>query len=63
MDPRYLPFQIAAGLLLACFIIMITRLGMNIYRNNAGIRSASGVVMFVFGLILGWMTILAGFGH
>lgn len=63
MDPRFLPFQIAAGMLLAGFIVLLLRLGMNIYRNNASIRGWFGGGMFVCGLILGWWTILAGFGH
>lgn len=63
MDPRFLPFQIAAGLLLAGFIVLLLRLGMNIYRNNAGIRGWLGAGMFISGLWLSMWTILAGFGH
>jgi hypothetical protein len=62
MDPRFLPFQIAAGLLLAGLIVLFVRLGMNIFRNNTGIRSAFGAAMFAGGLALGWMVFLAGFG-
>lgn len=62
MDPRFLPFQIAAGLLLAALVILMVRFGMNIFRNNQGLRSAFGAAMFASGLALGWLTILAGFG-
>lgn len=62
MDPRFLPFQIAAGLLITAQIVLFVRLGMNIYRNNTGIRCIFGAAMFVGGLALGWMVILAGFG-
>lgn len=62
MDPRFLPFQIAAGLLLAAFVILLIRMGMNIHRNNQGLRSAVGAAMFIGGAILGWAVILAGFG-
>lgn len=62
MDPRFLPFQIAAGLLLAAMIVLMVRMGMNIHRNNEGVRSAFGALMFVGGLALGWLVILAGFG-
>lgn len=62
MDPRFLPFQIAAGLLLAGFIVMVVRLGMNIFRNNTGPRGWFGAAMFAGGLALGWVVMLAGFG-
>lgn len=62
MDPRFLPFQIAAGLLLAALIVLFVRLGMNIFRNNGGIRSFFGAALFLMGLALGWLTMLAGFG-
>ena len=62
MDPRFLPFQIAAGLLLAGLIVLLIRYGMNIFRNNKGLRGAFGAAMFVAGLTLGWLTMLAGFG-
>lgn len=62
MDPRFLPFQIAAGLLLALLIILLLRVGMNIFRNNSGVRSAFGAGMFISGSLLGWAVILAGFG-
>lgn len=63
MDPRFLPFQIAAGILLAGLIILLLRLGMNIYRNNRSFLSAFGASMFIGGGILAWATMLAGFGH
>jgi formate/nitrite transporter FocA (FNT family) len=63
MDPRYLLFQVAAGILLAAFIIVTIRLGMNIYRNNEGIRSLFGAVMFFAGLYLGLQVMLVGAGH
>lgn len=62
MDPRFLPFQIAAGLLLAGLIVFFIRYGMNLFRNNAGIRSVVGAVIFISGLALGWAVMLAGFG-
>lgn len=62
MDPRFLPFQIAAGLLLAAFILLLMRLGMNIFRSNTSLRSAFGAAMFIGGMFLGWAVILAGFG-
>lgn len=62
MDPRFLPFQIAAGLLLAALVVLMVRWGMNVHRSNAGWRSAFGAVVFVSGLILGWAVTLAGFG-
>jgi hypothetical protein len=63
MDPRFLPFQIAAGILLAAFVILLLKLGMNIYRNNVSIRGWFGAAMFASGLFLGWSTMMAGFGH
>jgi hypothetical protein len=62
MDPRFLPFQIAAGLLLAALVILMVRWGMNAHRNNQGWRSVFGGAVFVSGLILGWAVTLAGFG-
>jgi hypothetical protein len=62
MDPRFLPFQIAAGLLLAAAIVWMVRLGMNIHRNNEGARSLFGAALFISGIALGWMVTLAGFG-
>jgi hypothetical protein len=62
MDPRFLPFQIAAGLLLAALVVLLIRMGMNIHRNNQGLRSAFGALMFIGGAILGWAVVLAGFG-
>ncbi len=62
MDPRFLPFQIAAGLLLAGLIVLLVRYGMNIFRNNSGLRGYFGAAMFICGLALGWLTMLAGFG-
>jgi uncharacterized membrane protein YedE/YeeE len=62
MDPRFLPFQIAAGLLLAGLIVLFVRLGMNIFRNNSGVRGFFGAALFLMGLALGWLTMLAGFG-
>lgn len=63
MDPRFLPFQIAAGILLAGFVVLLLKLGMNIYRNNASFKGWFGAAIFVSGLFLGWSTVLAGFGH
>lgn len=62
LDPRFLPFQIAAGLLLAALVVLLIRTGMNIHRNNGGFRSAFGAAMFIGGAILGWAVMLAGFG-
>lgn len=62
MDPRFLPFQIAAGLLLAAAIVFMIRMGITIYRNNTSIRGAFGAAMFVGGMALGWVVVLAGFG-
>ena len=63
MDPRFLPFQIAAGILLAGFIILLIRAGMNIHRNNDGLRSVFGALLFIGGLIFGCLVTLAGFGR
>jgi hypothetical protein len=63
MDPRFLPFQIAAGILWAGLIILLLKLGMNIFRNNAALRGWFGGGMFVGGLILAWWTMLAGFNY
>jgi len=62
LDPRYLPFQIAAGLLLAAMVVLLLRFGMNIYRNNSGLRGVFGAALFVGGMALGWAVMLAGFG-
>jgi hypothetical protein len=62
MDPRFLPFQIAAGLLLAAAVLWMMRMGIAIYRNNAGVRGLFGGAMFVGGMALGWAVVLAGFG-
>lgn len=62
MDPRFLPFQIAAGILLAGFVVLVIRLGMNIFRNNTGLRGWFGAAMFAGGLALGWLVMLAGSG-
>ena len=62
MDPRFLPFQIAAGLLLAAAVLFMLRMGMTIYRNNTAARGAFGAVLFVGGMALGWAVVLAGFG-
>lgn len=61
MDPRLLPFQIAAGLLMAGLVVLLIRTGMNIHRNNEGLRGIFGAVIFVSGMILGWAVMLAGF--
>ena len=60
MDPRFLPFSIAAGILLAAFAIILVKVGMNIYRNNDGWRSLFGAALFVSGLAFGLMVMLAG---
>ncbi len=62
MDPRFLSLQIAAGILIAGFVILLLKLGLNIYRNNHGVREAFGAVMFFAGLLFGTMVMLAGFG-
>lgn len=62
MDPRFLPFQIAAGLLLAAAILWMLRMGMMIYRNNVSVRGYFGAALFISGLGLGWWVMLAGFG-
>lgn len=58
MDPRILPMQIASGILLAAFVILLVRLGMNIYRSNTGLRGLFGAAMFISGLALGWALML-----
>ena len=63
MDPRFLPFQIAAGILLAAFIIMLLRVGMHVYRNSVSWRGWAGIAVFASGLFLGYSTVMAGFGH
>lgn len=63
MDPRFLPFQIAAGILLAAFIIMMIRVGMQVYRNSSSWRGWAGAAIFGSGLFLGYATVMAGFGH
>jgi hypothetical protein len=61
MDPRLLPFQIASGLLLAGLVVLLIRYGMNIYRNNTGLRGLLGAGLFCSGMALGWAVMLAGF--
>lgn len=61
MDPRFLPFQIAAGLLLAGLVVLIIRYGMNIFRNNSGLRGFFGAAVFLGGMALGWAVMLIGF--
>lgn len=61
MDPRFLPFQIAAGLLLAGLVILMLRLGMNIYRNNRSFKGAFGAVLFLAGMVSAWAVLIAGF--
>lgn len=61
MDPRFLPFQIAAGILLAGVVILMLKLGMNIYRNNSSFRGAFGAMLFLGGMVLGWAILLGGF--
>lgn len=62
MDPRFLPFQIAAGILLAAFVLLLLKLGLNIFRNTPMPRGYFGAAMFAGGIILGWAVVLAGFG-
>lgn len=62
MDPRFLPFQIAAGLLLAAAVLWMMRMGMTIYRNNTSVRGIFGAALFIGGMALGWAVVLAGFG-
>ena len=61
MDPRFLPFQIAAGLLLTGLIVLMLRLGMNIYRNNTSFKGAFGAGLFIAGMVSAWAVLLAGF--
>jgi hypothetical protein len=61
MDPRLLPFQIASGLLLAGLVVLLIRYGMNIFRNNKGLRGFFGAGLFCAGITLGWAVMLAGF--
>lgn len=61
MDPRLISFQIAAGILMAGLVVLLCRLGMNIFRNNKGLRSAFGALMFVAGMALGLAILLVGF--
>ncbi len=63
MDPRFLPFQIAAGILLAALVILMVKVGMNIHRNNASLRSGFGAVVFLGGIVLGWATLVVGFNY
>ena len=53
-------FEIAAGILLAAFVILLLRLGMNIFRNNHGVRGIFGAAMFVCGLFFGWVVLMGG---
>lgn len=61
MDPRFLPFQVAAGILLAGIVILAIRTGMNIYRNNDGWRGLFGAGIFISGMMFGFAVLLAGF--
>lgn len=61
MDGRFLPFQIAAGILLASIVILAIRAGMNIHRNNDGLRGVFGAAIFVSGMAFGFAVLLAGF--
>ncbi len=63
MDPRFLPFQIAAGILLAGMVILMIKVGMNIHRNNTTIKSGVGAVIFLGGMVLGWATLVVGFNY
>lgn len=61
MDPRFFSFQVAAGILLAALIVLFLKLGMNIYRNNGGLRGAFGAGMFIGGICAGASVLLVGF--
>jgi hypothetical protein len=61
MDPRFLPFSVAAGILVAGIIILMLKLGMNIFRNNHGLRGLFGAALFFAGIVLGWAVLMAGF--
>lgn len=62
MDPRLLPLQIAAGLLIAAFILFVIRVGLHYHQRNAGWRRNLGALVIVIGLYFGWLVIRAGFG-
>lgn len=62
MDPRFLPFQIAAGFFLAGAIIACIKSGLNIYRNNNGWRGAFGAILFLGAMALAGAVTMAGFG-
>ena len=55
-----LTFQIAAGLLLAAFVALVTTKGMNIHRSNDGWRSLFGGGLFLLGFLIGGAVIVAG---
>ena len=50
-------------ILLAAFIIMMIRVGMQVYRNSSSWRGWAGAAIFGSGLFLGYATVMAGFGH
>lgn len=58
-----LPFQIAAGILLAALVIFLARFGMSVFRSNDGWRGAVGAAIFACSLILGWWTVLGAFAR
>jgi hypothetical protein len=60
MDIRFLPFSVAAGVLMALLIAYMIRIGMDAFRRGA---SAFGLAMVIGGAIMGWATMVAGFGH
>lgn len=62
MDPRFLPFQIAAGFFLAGAIVVCVKTGFNIYCNNDGWRGAVGAVLFLSAVALAGAVTMAGFG-
>ena len=55
-----IPIQIASGILIAAFVILIIKLGMNIHRNNDGYAGVFGGVLFIVGTMTAMSLIVSG---
>lgn len=55
--------EIAAGLLIAGSVFILSTKGMNIHRSNSGWRSAAGAAMFALSFCIGGLVIMLGALH
>lgn len=55
-----LAIQIASGLLLAAFIVMMGTKGMAVHRSEDGWRSTFGALLFLAAFLIGGMVVIAG---